>query len=143
MNAHKLLGKIHKSRIINPLVSSLSGTLASVFFKKASDISFFKNASIAVNPSWIVEICLRLIYLFLFFIFNMLMIKYYILLMKSYSAFIATILNFSLNFFLSAIFGTLFFNEKRNIFWVLGASLIFLGLFLIMADTENEENKKK
>ncbi|GAB66658.1 hypothetical protein PCYB_094420, partial [Plasmodium cynomolgi strain B] len=134
--------KACNSHILKSLISSLSGTLASVFFKKASDVSIFYTNLDEVNISWSVEIGVRIIYLLLFFIFNMLMLKYYLLLMNHYSAFLATILNFVFNFFLSAIMGVLFFSERRDSYWLLGGLLIIVGLVLIMADAANEEKKK-
>ncbi|EUD67232.1 hypothetical protein C922_02382 [Plasmodium inui San Antonio 1] len=142
MSARHLISKVFNSHILKSLISSLSGTLASVFFKKASDVSIFHTNSDRASISWSVEIGMRIIYLLLFFISNMLMLRYYLLLMKHYSAFLATILNFVFNFFLSAIMGVLFFNEKRDSYWLLGGLLIIIGLVLIIADAANEEKKK-
>ncbi|CAI7720669.1 conserved protein, unknown function [Plasmodium vivax] len=143
MSARHLLSKVGSSHILKSLISSLSGTLASVFFKKASDASIFSTNLEGVTISWSVEIGVRVIYLFLFFVCNMVMLKYYLLLMNHYSAFLSTILNFVFNFFLSAIMGVLFFSEKRDSYWLLGGLLIIVGLVLIMADAANEEKKKK
>ncbi|ANQ08294.1 Uncharacterized protein PCOAH_00027220 [Plasmodium coatneyi] len=142
MSARHLISKVCSSHILKSLISSLSGTLASVFFKKASDVSIFRTNLDGVNISWSVEIGVRIIYLLLFLIFNMLMLKYYLLLMNHYSAFLATVLNFVFNFFLSAIMGVLFFSERRDSYWLLGGLFIIVGLVLIMADAANEEKKK-
>ncbi|CAA9988408.1 conserved Plasmodium protein, unknown function [Plasmodium knowlesi strain H] len=142
MSTRHLISKVCSCHIFKSLISSLSGTLASVFFKKASDVSIFRTNLDGVNISWSAEIGVRIIYLLLFLIFNVLMLKYYLLLMKHYSAFLATILNFVFNFFLSAIMGILFFSEKRDSYWILGGLFIIVGLVLIMADVENEEKKK-
>ncbi|CRH00256.1 conserved Plasmodium protein, unknown function [Plasmodium relictum] len=141
MKVKKYIYKIYNSNIINSFTSSICGTLASVFFKKASDLSFLKNNFDVINEDFIIQILLRIIYFFLFFFFNILMIKYYLLLMRHYSAFFSTVLNFSFNFLLSAMFGIIFFNEKRNFFWLVGLTLIISGLVLIMKDTEYEEKK--
>ncbi|KJP90274.1 hypothetical protein AK88_00122 [Plasmodium fragile] len=142
MSARDLISKVWSSHILKSFISSLSGTLASVFFKKASDVSILYTNFDGVNISWSIQIGVRIIYLLLFIIFNMLMLKYYLLLMNHYSAFLATILNFVFNFFLSAIMGVLFFSEKRNSYWLIGGFLIIIGLVLIMADAANEEKKK-
>ncbi|VWU48588.1 conserved membrane protein, unknown function, partial [Hepatocystis sp. ex Piliocolobus tephrosceles] len=142
MNINRLGQSIWNSDIKNSLISSMCGTLASVFFKKGSLIFSAINNLGSINITF-VEVIVRVFNFILFFIFNILMVKYYILLMKNNSAFLATILNFSLNFLLSAILGILFFNDKRNFFWVIGVIFILLGLVLSMTDTESEEKNKK
>ncbi|CAD2104785.1 conserved Plasmodium protein, unknown function [Plasmodium vinckei] len=143
MDIYRVIKKIYNSNISNSLISSICGTLASAFFKKASDISILKQNYHLINITWIIEFLLRLIYFFLFIIFNLLMIKYYVILMKHYSAFLATIFNFSFNFFLTAIFGVLFFHEQRNAYWILGGGFIIIGLILIMTDSMNKEKKNE
>ncbi|CRG96435.1 conserved Plasmodium protein, unknown function [Plasmodium gallinaceum] len=143
MKDKKYIYMIYNSNIINSFISSICGTLGSVFFKKAFDISLLKSSFGVINKDLILQILLRIIYFLFFLFFNILMIKYYLLLMKQYSAFFSTVLNFSFNFFLSALFGIIFFNEKRNFFWLIGSILIMSGLILILKDTEYEEKKKK
>ncbi|KOB61239.1 hypothetical protein PFHG_02991 [Plasmodium falciparum HB3] len=95
-----------------------------------------------ITTSFIRHIMIRIIYFFLFILCNIIMIKHYVLLMKHYSAFYATVLNFSLNFFLSALCGIIFFHEKRKLLWFFGVMLIICGLIFILKDTINEEKIK-
>ncbi|SOS79422.1 conserved Plasmodium membrane protein, unknown function [Plasmodium sp. gorilla clade G1] len=142
MKVKKWIKKIYNSNHIHSFISSISGTLASVFFKKSLDFSTFIYDIDIITTSFIRHIMIRIIYFFLFILCNIIMIKHYVLLMKHYSAFYATILNFSLNFFLSALCGIIFFHEKRKLLWFFGVMLIICGLIFILKDTINEEKIK-
>ncbi|CZT99048.1 hypothetical protein PFAG_03498 [Plasmodium falciparum Santa Lucia] len=142
MKVKKWIKKIYNSNHIHSFISSISGTLASVFFKKSLDFSTFIYDIDIITTSFIRHIMIRIIYFFLFILCNIIMIKHYVLLMKHYSAFYATVLNFSLNFFLSALCGIIFFHEKRKLLWFFGVMLIICGLIFILKDTINEEKIK-
>ncbi|KYN99020.1 putative membrane protein [Plasmodium gaboni] len=142
MEVKKWINKIYNSNHIHSFISSTAGTLASVFFKKSSDFSTFIYDKDIITTSFITQIIIRIIYIFLFILCNMIMLKHYVLLMKHYSAFYATVLNFSLNFFLSALCGIVFFHEKRKFFWFFGVTLIICGLVFILKDITNEEKIK-
>ncbi|SOV80310.1 conserved Plasmodium membrane protein, unknown function [Plasmodium reichenowi] len=142
MKVKKWIKKIYNSNHIHSFISSTSGTLASVFFKKSFDFSTFIYNIDIITTSFIRHIMIRIVYIFLFILCNIIMIKHYVLLMKHYSAFYATVLNFSLNFFLSALCGIIFFHEKRKLLWFFGVMLIICGLIFILKDTINEEKIK-
>ncbi|SOV78233.1 conserved Plasmodium membrane protein, unknown function [Plasmodium sp. gorilla clade G3] len=142
MKVKKWINKIYSSNHMHSFISSTSGSLASVFFKKSLDFSTFICDLDIITTSLITQIMIRIIYFFLFILCNMIMIKHYVLLMKHYSAFYATVLNFSLNFFLSALCGIIFFHEKRKFLWFFGVILIISGLVFILKDTINEEKIK-
>lgn len=124
------------------VISSLCGVLASAFFKKTFDVFMMDSYLDIFKTISILQILQRIVYFVLFIFFNMLMMKFYLQLMKHYSVTFSTVLNFLFNFLLSALVGYFFFKEKRNVYWFGGVFCVICGLLLIMKDAQTEKKTK-
>lgn len=142
MDMRKKPKAVSKWHMCYSVISSLCGALASAFFKKTFDIFILNPGLDIFKTISILQILQRIAYFFLFIFFNILMMKYYLQLMKYYSATFATVLNFLFNFLLSALVGYIFFNEKRNIYWFGGVFCVICGLLLIMQGAQTEKKIK-
>eukprot|EP00386_Alphamonas_edax_P009804 GDKI01032102.1.p2 GENE.GDKI01032102.1~~GDKI01032102.1.p2 ORF type:complete len:179 (+),score=53.41 GDKI01032102.1:79-615(+) len=129
------------------LVSSSCAAFASCAAKLAFDFS--ETSLVAIASQKIAEAAppnyygivslyaawpLRGVMVVAMILLNSLMLKYYVDAMKRWSALQATVLNFALNFLLSALVGNALFGEHLPFKWWLGASLITCGVFLISTE---------
>lgn len=138
------------------VVAGVSAALSSVFGKLAFD-SHIIPSWLQILAPWILSalgesryeyllLGLRGICFVMIFLTNVIMINLFVKSMNMSTTSEAVVVNTACNFFFTALFGWLLFNEPLPGLWWVGAILILIGVLLIVrssADTKDTKPKEK
>uniref|UniRef100_A0A6B2LQP9 Uncharacterized protein n=1 Tax=Arcella intermedia TaxID=1963864 RepID=A0A6B2LQP9_9EUKA len=112
--------------------------LAGVFGKIAFS-DYLTHHSLSQNSL----LAIRLLSFILVFLCNALMMNFFAKSMNLTNSIHAVVVNSSTNFFLTAIIAFALFGEGLSLTWLLGASLILVGLTFMNLGQEKEKEKEK
>jgi drug/metabolite transporter (DMT)-like permease len=110
-------------RIVSSAISGILAASAGVFgkfgFQESEDQWYYKVLSVVVM-----------------FILNSLMIKFLVQSYQEIGAAKATAINLAFNYFFSALLGYLIYHEEVSSTWMLGASFMLIGVFIIASEKQ-------
>ncbi|KAN0055859.1 hypothetical protein ACTA71_011746 [Dictyostelium dimigraforme] len=128
-----------KLSFIYSLIGGVFASLSSVCGKVALDSQFLSQFISSEN----IELITRAISIGSIFICTTMQWRYAAKGMDlANSTLTSTVITTSSNFFFTAFFGWLFFQEQLSLKWWIGALFIMFGLFLMNADQEQIETNK-
>jgi drug/metabolite transporter (DMT)-like permease len=134
------------------MVAGLSAALSSVFGKLAFDSHIIPHWLHKFTP-WILEalsdahqeyllLGMRGFSFVMIFLSNVIMINLFVKSMNMSTTSEAVVVNTACNFFFTALFGWMLFNEPLPGMWWVGATLIILGVLMIVRSSKGSQQDK-
>lgn len=105
------------SSILSGILAASAGVFGKYAFQDSEDTLYTKAISAVIM-----------------LLLNSLMIKFLVQSFKDLGASKATLVNLTFNYIFSALFGFFFFYEKITNEWLIGSSIMLLGVYIITTD---------
>ena len=111
------------SSILSGVLAASAGVFGKFAFQDSGDLWYYKVLS----------------GIFMLIV-NSFMLKFLIQSFKELGASKATVINLSFNYVSSALLGFYFYSEKVSQTWILGAILMFIGVFIISSEKDEKKD---
>lgn len=105
------------SSVLSGILAASAGVFGKFAFQESMDLWYYKVISGVFM-----------------LIVNSLMLKFLVQSFKELGASKATVINLAFNYIFSAMFGFIFYSEAISATWALGASLMFVGVYIITSE---------